>query len=108
MSLYETFYAAIKEVPKGEIASYSSVAKACGLPRGAQIVGWALHRMPADQAIPWHRIVNQAGRISIENSLHPADEQMRLLEGEGIVLVKENGYYTVVDPPWHIFNNQYE
>lgn len=103
MNLYETIYSKVKEIPSGSVASYGEVAKASGLFRGARLVGWALRQMPPNQAIPWQRVVNQKGLISIQNPSHPAEEQKNLLEQEGIGLVWDDGYYRIVNPPWHLF-----
>ena len=54
-----------------------------GQPYGARTVGWALRGIPEGSAIPWHRVVSAAGRISIAGRLGAA-EQRRRLEAEGV------------------------
>jgi methylated-DNA-protein-cysteine methyltransferase-like protein len=53
-------------------------------PHAARTVGWALRGIPEAQAIPWHRVVNAAGCISITERLGAA-EQRRRLEAEGVL-----------------------
>ena len=62
---YERIYAAVRRIPRGRVASYGRVAALAGLPRQARLVGYALHRLTASTTVPWHRVVNAAGRISL-------------------------------------------
>ena len=53
-----------------------------GLPRQARFVGYALHALPTDSDVPWHRVVNAQGAISLRD--HHALTQRMLLTGEGV------------------------
>jgi methylated-DNA-protein-cysteine methyltransferase-like protein len=66
------------------VASYGQIASLISTPRAARIVGYAMRYAPSD--VPWQRVISGSGRISIENIQHPAEEQARLLEQEGIVV----------------------
>jgi len=46
------------------VASYGQVAALAGLPRQARLVGYALHASIPD-SLPWHRVVNAQGRLSL-------------------------------------------
>lgn len=73
----------VKNVPRGKVVSYGQVAVHAGVPRGARAVGWFLRQTNED--IPWWRVVNNSGRISIKgNIFHTADEQRELLRNEGV------------------------
>ncbi len=74
-------YAAVKRVPKGRIATYGQVARLAGLPGRSRLVGKALVVL-TDKTVPWHRVINASGRISLRGE--PAREQQRRLEREGI------------------------
>ena len=75
-------------IPKGRVATYGQVAMLAGLPRQARFVGRALHELPADSDVPWHRVVNAAGRISLRADALGHDElQGHLLEQEGVRFV---------------------
>ena len=81
----------VKQIPKGKVVSYSQIAVLLGSPRAARTVGWALHAIPADMDIPWHRVLNSKGRISIDCREHDPTIQQELLEQEGVVF-SADGY----------------
>lgn len=74
----------------GKVATYGQVAALAGSPRAARIVGWAL-RNQSKGKLPWHRVLNKGGMISIENMNAPKEEQARLLELEGIEIERREG-----------------
>lgn len=81
MSRHLAFYAAAQSVPEGRVATYGQIAEAAGYPRCARQVGQALSALPPETSVPWHRIVNAKGEISLRES---APLQRRLLEAEGV------------------------
>jgi methylated-DNA-protein-cysteine methyltransferase-like protein len=78
-------YDVVRRIPRGRILSYGAVAALLGSPRAARGVGTALAALPDDTDVPWWRVVNRNGRISISNLHHGATLQRALLEGEGVV-----------------------
>ena len=114
-SSYPKIYAAVSRIPKGRVATYGQIAALAGLPRQARLVGYAMHALPADgitrgkpassarrvpsragsgtlpgfpRYVPWHRVVNAAGRISIRADGMGHDElQAQLLRREGVRFV---------------------
>jgi len=56
-----------------------------GCPGAARAVGYAMHSTPGGQGIPWHRVINARGRISIKGDVYAAEIQKVLLESEGVV-----------------------
>lgn len=64
-STYTRVYAAVARIPAGRVATYGQVAALVGAPRGARQVGYALAALPAGSAVPWHRVVNARGEISV-------------------------------------------
>lgn len=81
---------AVKEVPEGRVASYGDIAAAAGRPRSARAVGRVLRNLPDDALVPWWRVVNARGEISIPASTHARPLQRALLEDEGVEF-GENG-----------------
>jgi methylated-DNA-protein-cysteine methyltransferase-like protein len=66
------------------VATYGQVASLAGLPGGARQVGYALHALSPDTTVPWHRVVNARGGISLR-SVPGADlVQQQLLAREGV------------------------
>jgi methylated-DNA-protein-cysteine methyltransferase-like protein len=63
-------------VPYGSVASYGQIALFVGAPRAARQVGWILNQSAdkeQNKEIPWWRIVNNAGRISIKGTRYNAE-----------------------------------
>lgn len=78
---FDAVYAMVRRIPKGQVASYGQIAFFLGWPNGARTVGWALRALPAGLDVPWHRVVNAQGKISLSNP----ERQRALLEAEGVV-----------------------
>jgi methylated-DNA-protein-cysteine methyltransferase-like protein len=82
---YARIYRVVRRVPRGRVATYGQVAALAGLPRHARLVGYALNVLPAASDVPWHRIVNAQGRISLRaDALGHEDLQTQLLRREGV------------------------
>jgi methylated-DNA-protein-cysteine methyltransferase related protein len=79
----------VKKIPKGKIVSYGQVALYIGVPRAARQVGWILNGLDDGLLVPWWRVVNNKGRISIKGSKYSALDQKKLLESEGVVVDDE-------------------
>jgi methylated-DNA-protein-cysteine methyltransferase related protein len=83
---YERIYAAVRRIPYGAVATYGDVAAAAGLAGHARLVGYALHALPSSTTVPWHRVINARGRISLRRGVAGGDLAQRfLLEAEGVV-----------------------
>ncbi len=83
-SFSERVYALVRLVPRGRIVSYGGAAALLGQPRAVRGVGGALAALPHDTTVPWWRVVNRNGEISIKGPLHGAAIQRMLLEREGV------------------------
>jgi methylated-DNA-protein-cysteine methyltransferase related protein len=55
----------IKRIPRGRVATYGQVAALAGSPRGARQVVWILHSSSDKYGLPWHRVINVKGQISL-------------------------------------------
>ncbi len=75
--------AVVRRVPRGRVATYGQIARLAGLPRHARHVGYALHGLPAGSPLPWHRILNATGAISVRSWDAMATQRLRL-ENEGV------------------------
>lgn len=74
----------IRSIPQGMVASYGMVAALSGNARAARQVARILHSCSRTEGLPWHRVVNREGRISLP-PMKGGDEQRTLLEDEGVV-----------------------
>ena len=73
----------IQAIPAGRVATYGQIAAMAGTPRGARQVARILHSCSKQEDLPWHRVVNREGRISL-NALQGGKEQWQRLEKEGV------------------------
>lgn len=81
--LYTRIYAAVRRIPQGRVGTYGGVARR--VPGAtARIVGYAMAALPAGSGVPWQRVVNHKGEISLRKGGLPDLRQRRLLEAEGI------------------------
>ncbi|VFT74170.1 putative methyltransferase [Klebsiella aerogenes] len=55
----------VASIPEGYVATYGDVARLAGSPRAARQVGGVLKRLPEGSTLPWHRVVNRHGDISL-------------------------------------------
>ena len=70
------------------MATYGQVASVARLPRQARLVGYALNVLPPGSSIPWFRVVNAKGTISLRSNGLGHDELLaRLLTREGVRFV---------------------
>ena len=81
---YRRIYEVIRLIPRGRVATYGQIAALAGIPRHARQVGYALAHMPAGMTLPWHRVVNASGRVSLRSRPGSDDFQQVLLEAEGM------------------------
>lgn len=99
MKSSENFYRrvcdVVKKIPRGRVATYQQIAIAVSTPRAARMVGWALRALPERSDVPWQRVINSRGMISIENFHAPKSLQTRLLRQEGVEVKTEKGNYIV-------------
>lgn len=70
----------IRSIPPGRVMTYGQVARLAGNPRAARQVAWILHSLSRTEQLPWHRVLNAKGEISLEG-----EEQQLALEAEGVV-----------------------
>jgi len=82
-SFHDRVIAAIKSVPRGKVASYGQIAAFAGGPRAARQVVRILHSSSRKHRLPWHRIVNSQGRISLKPG-QGYEEQKARLTAEGV------------------------
>lgn len=81
-------YAAVRRIPSGRVTSYGAVAALVGAPRAARGVGAALNRLlPGEDDVPWWRVVNRQGLLTIPTDLGLRALQRALLESEGVVFL---------------------
>src|SRR5262245_27687083 len=89
MDFYACVHALVRQVPPGKVVTYGQVAALLGQPRAARAVGYALRFLPEGMDVPWHRVINHRGQISLRTPPESPLLQRLLLEEEGVVFDAE-------------------
>jgi methylated-DNA-protein-cysteine methyltransferase-like protein len=74
----------IRAIPRGRVATYGQIAVMAGMPNGARQVARLLHACSERRRLPWHRVINASGGISLPAGAG-GELQRALLEREGVV-----------------------
>ena len=77
----------IQSIPKGKVMTYGQIASYAGNPHGARQVSRILHSMSMKYKLPWHRVVNSKGGISLTGE--GGFIQAQMLAGEGIDVINK-------------------
>jgi methylated-DNA-protein-cysteine methyltransferase-like protein len=75
-------YATVHQIPEGKVSTYGDIARMAGYPGYARHVGKALGKLPQDSKLPWFRVINSQGLISLTGP--DFDRQRAHLVAEGI------------------------
>jgi methylated-DNA-protein-cysteine methyltransferase related protein len=85
-SAWDPVYKLVKQIPRGRVTTYGSLARALRLRGGARGAGRALAATPKGKGIPWHRVVGHGGKLLIREPYSLL--QRKLLESEGVTVVE--------------------
>ena len=88
-NFYQRIVEVIKRIPKGKVATYGQIAAYAGNSRAARQVAHTLHSSWSKEKLPWHRVINSKGTISLKRG-HGYDVQKGLLETEGVVFREDD------------------
>ena len=91
-NFYIKVYKVVQQIPAGKVSSYGRIAQMIGHPNAARAVGYALSALKnpdsnakySSQTVPWQRVVNSQGRISINHREATANKQALILKEEGV------------------------
>ncbi|MFH8133694.1 MGMT family protein [Pantoea osteomyelitidis] len=86
-SFQQRIWQIVAAIPYGKITTYGDVARLAGSPRAARQVGGVLKRLPAGSQLPWHRVINRHGQISLTGD--DLFRQRDALEAEGIEITDD-------------------
>ena len=79
-------YTALATIPSGRVATYGQIGMLAGLPRSGRLVGRTLKNLPNDSNLPWHRVINASGRISLPLDSEGFKRQKARLQEEGLIV----------------------
>ena len=98
----EKIYRVVAVVPRGQVATYGQIADIVDC--SPREVGYAMAALPPASTVPWQRVINRHGRISVRSDGQPDAEQRRQLRKEGIIFdtrgVIDLAAYGWRDPSW--------
>lgn len=89
MNKFEKIYNIVKQIPKGRVSTYGTIATLCGNPKMSRVVGYALHANPDENSIPCFRVVNRFGECSASFAFGGKEIQEQKLKQDGVEI--ENG-----------------
>ena len=87
-SFYTAIWDLVRAIPPGRVMTYGQIATLLGSPRAARAVGYAMFFAPPSD-VPWHRVINAKGEISLGGHVDRPLEQRARLQGEGVVFDAE-------------------
>ena len=88
-SSYTIIWKTVRRIPKGKVSTYGQIARIAGLGENARLVGYAMHNIPRGSTVPWHRVINSKGAISLPQKDGMYQLQKRLLQKEKIIFKGE-------------------
>lgn len=80
----------IRAIPRGKVATYGMVAAIAGSPLAARQVVRVLHSLSRTERLPWHRVINSRGSISLPRG-GGFEKQRSLLRAEGVAVTTTGG-----------------
>jgi len=90
---FERIYGIVRQIPAGRVTTYGQLGAMCGI-TDPRIVGEAMN---ASRNIPWQRVINSRGQISLKGPT--GRKQRALLEAEGVVF-DDSGSVDFADVGW--------
>jgi methylated-DNA-protein-cysteine methyltransferase related protein len=88
---YRQIWQTVQAIPMGKVACYGQIADLAGLPGRARLVGKALGYAPSTgwqgQSVPWYRVINSQGKISLAVGSEGFERQKQLLQDEQVVVI---------------------
>jgi methylated-DNA-protein-cysteine methyltransferase-like protein len=82
----ERILAAVRAIPRGQVAGYGEVAHRAGLSGRARLAAKTLSEN-TDPGLPWHRVLRSDGRVALPEGSRGYREQCQRLRAEGVTVV---------------------
>ncbi|MGB1191340.1 MAG: MGMT family protein, partial [Pseudomonadales bacterium] len=76
----ESIWQVVHMIPSGKVAALA------GLPQAARFTGTSLKNLPTTSTIPWHRVINAQGKISLPRNSPSYKKQLQRLKEEGVII----------------------
>ena len=82
-SIYTAIWSLVRTIPPGRVMTYGQIATLLGTPRAARAVGYAMF-FCKDDSVPWQRVINAKGEISLGGDVDRPLRQREMLKAEGV------------------------
>ena len=89
-NFFEDVFDVVRQIPKGRVTNYGSIAKFLGSGSSSRMVGWAMnasHMMKPK--VPAHRVVNRNGMLTGKHHFPTPTTMQALLEKEGVKVIND-------------------
>ena len=84
-NFFQLVYKVCREIPKGRVTSYGTIAKYLGSGRSSRMVGWAMNNAHQQSpSVPAHRVANRNGLLTGKTHFSHPKEMEILLQKEGV------------------------
>lgn len=83
-SKQQKIWLTVQQIPVGKVATYGQIADLAGLKGAARLVGTTMSKLPENSQLPWHRVINSQGKLSLPADSEGYREQKLRLEAEGV------------------------
>ncbi|AJJ12525.1 methylated-DNA--[]-cysteine S-methyltransferase family protein [Yersinia rohdei] len=80
-SFRQRVFHVVAAIPYGQVTTYGDIARLIGSPRAARQVGGVLKRLPQGSLLPWYRVINRHGEISLVGEDYLRQKNALLAEG---------------------------
>jgi len=81
---FDLVYQVVREIPRGRVTSYGTIAHYLGLKSGARMVGYAMNAAHAMSDVPAQRVVNRQGLLTGKSHFETPTKMQELLEADGV------------------------
>lgn len=81
---FDLVYQVVREIPKGRVTSYGTIAHYLGLKSGARMVGYAMNAAHTMPDVPAQRVVNRQGLLTGKAHFETPTKMQELLEADGV------------------------
>lgn len=89
-NFFQKVYDVARLIPYGKVTSYGAIARFCGSPQAARMVGWAMNKSSSQKKfVPAHRVLNRNGMLSGKNHFGGPNTMKELLESEGHIIIDD-------------------
>ncbi len=96
----EKIYTLVRQVPKGKVTTYGTLAEKVGTRTTSRMVGWAMNASHhATPRVPAHRVVNRNGMLTGKHHFSTPTLMQELLEAEGLTIIDDK----IVDFKEHFY-----